>query len=274
MAKIIFITGASRGFGRIWAQAFLERGDKVVGTSRTINGLNDLAEQYGASFLPLEVDVTNREACAEAVQLATAHFGRIDVLINNAGTGLLGSVEEVNEQAAREIMEVNFFATLWMTQTVLPVFRAQGNGHILQVSSALGIYAFATLGLYSASKFAVEGLSEALLQEVKGFGINVTLIEPNGYATDFGASAVKSEAIPAYDQMKAELYARPEMTAPDAYGNPQATAAAVLTLVDAPNPPARLILGKKALPIARHIYAERLAAWESWEDVSIKAHGQ
>lgn len=273
MSKIIFITGASRGFGRIWAEAFLERGDQVVVTSRSLSGLTELSDKYGSAVLPLELDITNRAACFDAIEKAKAHFGRIDVVINNAGTGVFGAVEEIAEQAARDIIDANFFGTLWITQAALPVLRAQGSGHILQLSSALGIYSFSTLGIYSASKFAVEGLSEALAQEVKGLGIHVTLVEPNGYATDFGTSSVQSEAIPAYDKVKAELYAHPEFTGADVYGLPQATAQAILELVDSPNPPVRLILGKKALPLAKQAYSEKIAAWEDWNEVSVKAHG-
>lgn len=273
MSKTIFITGASRGLGKVWAEAFLDRGDKVVITSRSAGGLKDLTEEYGNAVLALELEVTNRAACFDAMAKAKSHFGNIDVVINNAGTGVLGTVEELDEQAARDIIDTNLFGTLWITQAALPVMRAQGNGHIIQVSSALGIYSFPTTGIYSASKFAVEGLSEALSPEVKSFGIYVTILEPNGYATDFNNSAVQSQAIAAYDHMKAELYAQPEFSAPDAYGDPKATSEAILKLVDATTPPLRLILGKKMLPLAQAVYADRLATWDQWKDVSVKAHG-
>lgn len=273
MSKTIFITGASRGFGKIWAEAFLKRGDKVIVSSRSLSGLNDLVEKYGSALLPLELEITNRAACFDAMAKAKAHFGNIDVVINNAGTGVFGTVEELDEQAARDIIDVNLFGTLWITQAALPILRAQGSGHIIQLSSALGIYAFPTVGIYSASKFAVEGLSEALAQEVKGFGIHVTVLEPNGYATDFNTSSVQSNPIAAYADIKAELYAQPAFSASDAYGDPKATSEAILKLVDTSNPPLRLFLGKKALPLAQHIYADRLNTWENWKDVSVKAHG-
>ena len=273
MSKTIFITGASRGFGKIWAQAFLDRGDSVAVTSRNVSGLKDLADKYGSAVLPLELDITSRAACFEAIARAKANFGSLDVVINNAGMGVFGAVEEVDEEAAREIIDVNFFGTLWITQAALPVMRSQGSGHILQLSSAMGIYTFATLGIYSASKFALEGLSDALSQEVKGLGIHVTLVEPNAYATDFGTSSVQSNSTAAYEDMKARLYAQPEFAAVDAYGDPNATSEAILKLVDEPNPPLRLFLGKKALLLAQDAYAERLATWEIWKDVSIKAHG-
>ncbi|EHQ24833.1 SDR family NAD(P)-dependent oxidoreductase [Mucilaginibacter paludis] len=273
MSKIIFITGASRGLGKIWAEAFLDRGDKVVATSRDLSGLQELVHKYGSALLPLELEITNRTACFEAIAKANDHFGRVDVVINNAGKGVFGTVEELGEQEARDIIDSNLFGTLWITQAALPVMRAQGTGHVLQVSSAMGIYTFPTVGIYSASKFAVEGFSEALALEVKGLGINITLVEPNGFATEFNASSVQSKSIAAYDKMKAALYADPNLVAPDAYGDPKATAGAILKLVDTPNPPLRLFLGKKALPLAKEIYAERLASWEEWNEVSVKAHG-
>lgn len=273
MSKTIFITGASRGFGRIWAEAFLDRGDKVVVTSRNVTGLKELADKYGSAVLTLELDITNRASCFEAIAKAKAHFGVIDVVINNAATGVFGAVEELEEQDVRNLIEANLFGTLWITQAILPVFRAQGSGHILQLSSAMGIYTFPTVGIYSASKFAVEGLSEALSLEVKGLGIYVTLVEPNGFATDFNASSINSTPIAAYDNMRAQLYADPNITASDAYGDPGATAEAILKLVDTANPPLRLFLGKKALPLAKSVYANRLASWEEWKDVSVKAHG-
>ena len=162
MSKTIIITGASRGFGRIWAEAFLNRGDNVVATSRKAANLGPLADRYSKQFLGLELDVTDKAAAFDAVAKARARFGTIDVLINNAGYSVFGAIEENSEQEARDQFEVNVFGTLWMTQAVLPGFRAQGHGHIVQLSSVLGINSLPTMGLYSATKFAVEGFSEAL----------------------------------------------------------------------------------------------------------------
>src|SRR6201996_3978170 len=184
MTKTIFITGASRGFGKLWAEALLQRGDKVVATARDPRTLDDLVNKYGDNILPLQLDVNDRAADFAAIAKAKAHFGTIDILINNAGYGLFGAVEETSEQEARDQMETNFFGLLWLSQAIIPVMREQGHGHIIQVSSILGLITIPWLGLYNASKFAVEGLSETLASEVKGFGINVTLIEPNGFSTD------------------------------------------------------------------------------------------
>ncbi|MBS7562824.1 SDR family NAD(P)-dependent oxidoreductase [Mucilaginibacter sp. Bleaf8] len=272
MSKTIFITGASRGFGKIWVEAFLKRGDKVAATSRNIDGFKDIAAQYGDNFLPLQLDITNRAQAFEVVNQAKQHFGGLDVVINNAGYGLFGAVEEVSEQEAHDVINANILGTLWVTQAALPIFREQKSGHIIQLSSVLGQWALPTLGIYSATKFAVEGLSEALAQEVKHLGINVTLVEPNGYATDFGgASAVQSQPIADYQPVKAAL-AGAEGLQPDDYGDPEATVDAILKLIDAQKPPLRFFLGKVGLPKTRRIYSERIAEWEEWNEVAVAAH--
>jgi len=271
MSKTIFITGASRGFGKIWAEAFLKRGDRVVATARDLSSLNDLVEQYGEAILPLQLDVNDRTADFAAVEKAMKHFGTIDVLINNAGYGLFGTIEETSEAEARAQIETNVFGLLWLTQAVLPGMREQGHGHIIQVSSVLGITTLPVLGVYNASKFAVEGLSETLASEVAGFGIKVSLIEPNGFSTDWaGASSAQTQSIPAYDGVKAAFQAG---LTDDAFGKPEATVDAVLKLVDSENPPLRLFLGKVAFPWAKQVYAEKLATWEEWADVAAAAHG-
>lgn len=273
MSKVILITGASRGFGKIWAEAFLKRGDKVVATGRSIAALQDLVDEYGDQVLPLQLDVNDREASFGAVNKAKEHFGRIDVLINNAGYGLFGTVEETSEEEARSQMETNFFGVLWLTQAVLPVMRAQNSGHIIQVSSYLGLIAVPVLGIYNASKFAVEGLTETLASEVKAFGINVSLVEPNGYATSWsGESAAQAKSMEIYNPVK-EAFQQAAST-PGFFGQPEATAEAILKLVDATNPPLRLLLGSFAYPAVKAAYEERLASFEEWKSVSEAAHGE
>lgn len=272
MAKTIFITGASRGFGKLWAEALLQRGDKVVATARNLTGLDDLVSKYGDNILPLQLDVNDREADFAAIAKAKAHFGNIDILINNAGYGLFGAIEETTEQEAREQMETNFFGLLWLTQAVIPVMREQGHGHIIQLSSILGLVSVPVLGLYNASKFAVEGLGTTLAAEVKGFGINVTLIEPNGFATDWGnASSVHTTGLPEYDGLKAAMQAN---TAGDFFGDPEATTPAVLKLIDSENPPLHFFLGKYAYPMIKQVYDSRFADWDNWKEVSADAHGR
>ena len=195
MSKIWFITGASRGFGRSWTIAALERGDKVAATARDTATLKDLVEKYGDALLPIQLDVTDRAADFAAVQLAHQHFGRLDIVVNNAGYGHFGFVEEVTEAEARAQFDTNVFGALWVTQAAIPLMREQGSGHIVQISSIGGVAAFPTVGIYNSSKWALEGFSEALAQEVAGFGIHVTLIEPGGYATDWGGAELERDQV-------------------------------------------------------------------------------
>jgi NAD(P)-dependent dehydrogenase (short-subunit alcohol dehydrogenase family) len=271
MAQTILITGASRGFGRIWAEAFLERGDNVIATARNTKALDALVKKYGDSVLTLQLDVTNRAQSFAVVKKAVEHFGKLDVVINNAGYGLFGTIEETTEQEARSQVEANVFGLLWVTQAALPVMRQQGHGHIIQVSSVLGVATLPTLGIYNASKFAVEGLSETLAAEVKDFGIHITLVEPNGFATEWaGASAAHAQPIEAYSAVKEAFQ---QGLTDDSFGKPEATTGAILKLVDTPHPPLRLFLGKVALPWVKQVYTERLAEWESWNEVAVEAHG-
>lgn len=167
-----FITGASKGFGREWAEAALERGDQVSATARKLETLDALVNTYGDTVLPLQLDVTDRDADFDAVKRAADHFGKLDIVINNAGYGHFGMIEELTEDEVRSQLETNLFGALWVTQAALPIMCAQGSGHIIQVSSIGGISAFPTVGAYHASKWALEGFS--LSQEVAGFGIDVT----------------------------------------------------------------------------------------------------
>jgi NADP-dependent 3-hydroxy acid dehydrogenase YdfG len=272
MGKIIFITGASRGFGRLWAEALLQRGDKVIASAKDTDHLDELVQKYGNNVLPLQLNVNNRVADFAAIAQAKQHFGRIDVLINNAGYGLFGTVEETTEQEAREQMETNFFGLLWLTQAVLPIMREQGHGHIIQLSSIVGLITQPVLGIYNASKFAVEGLSETLAAEVKEFGIKVTLIEPNAYATDWaGTSAVHSRQMPEYDGVREALKASFN---DDIFGVPAATSTALLKLIDSENPPLRLPFGKWVSPLVKQAYEARFSEWDKWSEVSNAAHGK
>ena len=271
MSKVWFITGASKGFGREWAQAALERGDQVAATARKPETLNGLVEQYGDRVLPLKLDVTDRAADQAAVQQAAEHFGRLDVVVNNAGYGHFGMVEELTEDELRAQLETNLFGAVWVTQAALPIMRAQGSGHIIQVSSIGGISAFPTVGAYHASKWALEGLSQALSQEVAGFGIHVTLIEPGGFSTDWsGPSATHSDEIAAYADVREAAMRRPTRSNP---GDPTATREPILKVVDADPPPLRVFFGQAPLGIATKDYESRLATWNEWQPVSEQAQG-
>ena len=272
MAKTWFITGASKGFGREWTEAALERGDSVAGTARRIETLDALVEQYPDTFLPLTLDVTDRAAGFAAVQRAAEHFGRLDVVINNAGYGHFGMIEELTESEVRAQLETNVLGALWVTQAALPILRAQGAGHIIQVSSIGGISAFPSIGAYHASKWALEGFSQSLAGEVAGFGIHVTLVEPGGYSTDWsGPSASRSEPIAVYDEVREAAARRPTASAK---GDPKASRIGILAVVDAEEPPLRIFFGRAPLGIATADYESRLETWNRWNDVSIAAHGE
>jgi NAD(P)-dependent dehydrogenase (short-subunit alcohol dehydrogenase family) len=271
-SKVWFITGSSKGFGRVWAEAALERGDKVAATARDAATLEPLVEKYGDDVLALALDVQDMEADFAAVKQAQEKFGRLDVVVNNAGYGLFGAVEEVSAAEARDQIETNLFGALWVTQAALPIMREQGSGHILQVSSIGGVSAFPGVGLYHASKWGLEGFSQALAQEVAGFGIKVTLIEPAGYSTDWsGPSGVRSEELPAYEPMRE---ARAQRTGAWEPGDPEATGPAILKLVDAEEPPLRCFFGRNAFDIVRPDYESRIAGWEEWDWLAKEAHGE
>jgi NAD(P)-dependent dehydrogenase (short-subunit alcohol dehydrogenase family) len=269
--KTWFITGTSRGFGREWTKAALERGDRVAGTARDPSTLDDLKAEHGDALLPLTLDVTNREAAFAAVKRAHEHFGRLDIVVNNAGYGHFGMVEEITEQEARAQIETNLFGALWVTQAALPFLREQGAGHIVQVSSIGGISAFPNVGIYHASKWALEGISQALAQEVEEFGIHVTLVEPGGFSTDWsGPSSKRSEPNPVYDALRER---RQQWRASNVPGDPTASAAAIMRVVDADPPPLRVFFGTAPLGIAEADYEGRLATWREWQPVAELAQG-
>jgi NAD(P)-dependent dehydrogenase (short-subunit alcohol dehydrogenase family) len=271
MKKTWFITGASRGFGRIWAEAALERGDQVAATARKLADVHHLKERFGDAVLPLALDVTQPDQVQQVVQQAYTHFGRLDVLVNNAGVALLAATEEASDDQIRDLFDTNYIGMVRVLRAALPLLRRQGSGHILGVSSGLAIGAMPLIGFYSATKWAVEALHEALAQEVKAFGIKVTIIEPGAYATDFGISARISDVLEPYASFRKQFV---ERLSNQDRGEPNATADAILKLVDADNPPLRLALGSQLLPRARALYADRIATWEAWKDVSDAAQGE
>lgn len=271
MKKTWFITGASRGFGRIWAEAALIRGDRVAATARKLADVVDLTARFGDAVLPLALDVTDSEQVQQVVEQAYTHFGRLDVLVNNAGVALLAATEEASDEQIRDLFDANYIGMVRVLRAALPLLRQQGSGHILGVSSGLGITSMPLIGFYCATKWAVEALHEALAQEVRAFGIKVTLVEPGAYATDFGKSAKIANVLDPYADFRKEMMTH---LANAERGDPQATAEAVLKLVDAENPPLRLGLGTTILPSARAAYADRIATWEAWETVSNAAMGE
>jgi NAD(P)-dependent dehydrogenase (short-subunit alcohol dehydrogenase family) len=269
--KIWFITGASKGFGFVWTEAALARGDSVAAAARNVASLDGLKAKYGDRLLPISLDVGDRAAAAAAVNQAHARFGRLDVVVNNAGYGLFGAIEEVTEAEARAQIETNLFGPMWVTQAALPMMRAQKSGHIIQISSIGGVFAVPTVGLYHASKWGLEGFSQALAAEVKDLGIKVTIVEPGGFATEWGGpSARRAQQIGAYDGARASLADIRTASKP---GDPVATGPVMLKLVDLPEPPLRLFLGDHGLTMMCREYAERLAEWVRWNDLAIEAQG-
>ena len=274
--KTWFITGTSRGFGREWTEAALDRGDRVAATARDISTLDDLVEKYGEAILPLQLDVTDREADFAAVEAAHRTFGQLDVVVNNAGYGHFGFVEELTEDEIRAQMETNLFGALWVTQAALPILRSQGSGHIIQVSSIGGISAFPGIGAYHASKWALEGLSQALAAEVAGFGVKVTLVEPGGFATDWAGPSARSARSRCRRmrrrarRMDRERKARAGSGGP---GDPRASAAALLRIVDSRSRRCGRSSGTPRSTSPRRTTPRRIATWEQWDDVAKLAQG-
>ena len=270
--KTWFITGASRGFGRVWTEAVLKRGDKVAATARSLASIADLKEKYGDRVLTLELDVTNSDQAKAAVGQAHAHFGKLDIILNNAGYSLVGTIEEASADEVRALYETNIFGTLSVIQAALPLLRKQGGGHILGVSSTLGHVTVPLIGYYCSSKWAFEAIHESLATEVKPFGIKVTIIEPGAYATEFGSpSSLKLAAgLDIYDDLRKQVY---ERLGSMQRGDPKATPEALFKMVDAEKPPLRFNLGSQNLPWIRAAYADRLKTWEEWESVSNAAQG-
>jgi NAD(P)-dependent dehydrogenase (short-subunit alcohol dehydrogenase family) len=271
MPKVWFITGASKGFGREFAIVALERGDQVAATARDTSSLDDLLATYGDAILPITLDVTDKAADGDAIRQAHERFGRLDIVINNAGYGQFGTVEELSEADLRDQLETNFFGAIWITQAALPILRAQGSGHIIQVTSVGGIGAFPNVGAYHASKWALEGITESLAQEVAPFGIKVTLVEPAGFSTDWaGPSSRSAEPMPEYQHVRE---ARARQRSGFRPGDPKAAAQALLDIVDAGEPPLRVLFGSQAPEMIYPIYERRLQTWRDWEATSKRAQG-
>lgn len=271
-AKVWFITGASRGFGRVWADAALKRGDKVAATARKLESIADLKEKYGENVLTLELDVTNPDQVKSTVAQAHSHFGRLDIVLNNAGYSLVGTIEEAGAAEIKAMYDTNIFGPVAVIQAALPLLRAQGGGHILGTSSNLGHVTLPVIGYYASSKWAFEAIHESLALEVKSFGIKVTIIEPGAYATEFGSqdSLKFAPGMEIYEDYKNNFFGSlRDMKR----GDPEATPDAIFKVVDAENPPLRINLGSNNLTWTRGVYAERIATWEEWDAVAVAAQG-
>lgn len=268
--KVWFITGTSRGFGRVWAEAALKRGDRVAATARELENIADLKEKYGENVLLLELDVTQPEQVKAALEQAHAHFGRLDIVFNNAGYSLIGTIEEASSDDIRVLYETNVIGPVSVIRAALPLMRKQGGGHILGTSSALGHVTLPIIGYYCSSKWAFEAIHESLAAEVKPFGINVTIVEPGSYATESESpkSLKFATGLAVYTDFKAQFFDSLNTTE---RSDPEATVEALFKIVDAENPPLRFFLGSNCLPWVRSAYSERMATWEAWADISNSA---
>ncbi|RYY54076.1 MAG: SDR family NAD(P)-dependent oxidoreductase [Chitinophagaceae bacterium] len=271
-SKTWFITGASRGFGRIWTEAALQRGDRVVATARKLSSIAGLATKYGENVLALELDVTNVDQVKSVVTQAFGHFGTIDIVLNNAGYSLVGTIEEGSAEDVKQLYETNIIGPLSVIKAALPFLRAQGGGHIVGTSSNVGHITYPVIGYYCSSKWAFEAIHESLAIEVRQFNIRVTLIEPGAYATEFGSpeSLKFAEGLDIYKDFKDGFFSQ---LMNFERGNPEATPEAVFKMVDSPNPPLRFNLGSHNLEGTKAVYAERIAEWEAWDKISASAQG-
>jgi NAD(P)-dependent dehydrogenase (short-subunit alcohol dehydrogenase family) len=271
--RVWFITGVSTGFGRLLAEQVLAKGDKVVATARKPEQIADLTHNHPGAALTLALDVTDNNAVEVAVDSAIKQFGRIDVLVNNAGYGLAGAIEEATEEEYMPVFETNVFGLITLTKAVLPHLRKQRSGHIVNLSSIGGLIGSPGWGFYNASKFAVEGFSEALAAELAPLGIHVTIVEPGPFRTDFlGRSGVEAQQrIADYDQTAGKTRQYFHDQAGKQAGDPAKAAAAIIATVEAENPPKHLVLGK----IAYNRMTQRLDHWkqelDAWRDVSLGA---
>ncbi len=268
MSKVWFITGSSRGLGRSLAEAVLAHGDRLVATARNPEQLGGLVSTYGEQMCAVALDVTNPEQVRTAITTAIDVFGRLDVVVNNAGYANVASIEETTEEDWRAQIETNLWGVIHVTRAALPILRKQRSGHVVQISSTGGRTGVAGLGPYQTAKWAVEGFSEVLSREVAPLGIKVTLIEPGGFRTDWGGSSM------AYTE-PSEDYRSTVQSILDYHnqagnepGDPAKAAQAIITIVNEANPPLRLLLGKGAVQLARRIDQAKLAETDRWEALS------
>lgn len=263
--KVWLVTGCSTGLGRNLVEEILKKGDKAIATARKVETIQDLVREYPGQVIAMSLDVTKKDQINLALKKGLEAFGRIDVLVNNAGYGIIGALEEVESSEVARIFDTNVFGLIEMTKAILPQMRQQKSGHILNISSVAGFSATPGFGIYNATKFAVEGLSEALAGEVASFGIKVTIIEPGPFRTDFAnRSLAVSKAMPAYDEaMKAtRLYIK--NADGNQAGDPVRAAKAMIAIVNDAHPPVRIPFGKIALErinLKMKNFSEDLKKW-------------
>jgi NAD(P)-dependent dehydrogenase (short-subunit alcohol dehydrogenase family) len=269
--KVWLITGCSTGFGRAFATRALEAGYSVAVASRKKSDIEDIISKFPETSLAVTLDVTKPTEIQSAVKATIERFGQIDVLINNAGIGYFGAIEESEEAEVRRMFEINFFGLANLTKEVLPLMRSQKSGHIINVASIGGLYSFPALGFYNATKYAVDGYSEALSKEVGPLGINVTIVAPGGFRTDWaGRSANETRGnIADYKDTANATQAWLRSVDGNQAGNPMKAAEAVIKVVESKNPPLRLLLGKDAVEISKEKLASLTKDFTEWESTSV-----
>jgi NAD(P)-dependent dehydrogenase (short-subunit alcohol dehydrogenase family) len=275
--RSVLVTGSATALGFATATAFLDGGARVMVNDRAqgpLDGALQRLARRGDRVAGCRADIRDSTQVAQLIAAVAERFGGLDIVVNNAGYGHFGMVEEITEDEARAQIETNLFGALWVTQAALPYLREQGSGHIIQVSSIGGISAFPLVGIYHASKWGLEGFSQALAQEVAGFGIHVTLVEPGAFSTDWaGSSSKRSAEHPAYAEThRATQEARAKRAGNP--GDPEATREAILRVVDAEEPPLRVFFGEAPLAIATADYEQRLRTWNEWQPVALIAQGE
>lgn len=269
--KVWLVTGCSTGLGRAFANAALADGYSVAVASRKTADVDDIVKAFPETAFAVTLDVTKPHEIQAAINATVKRFGRIDVLVNNAGIGYFGSIEESDDAETRRMMEINFFGLANTAREVLPIMRAHKSGHIINISSICGLYSFPGLGYYNATKYAVDGFTETLYKEVKDLGIKVSIIAPGAFRTDWaGRSAQESQSnIADYAQTADTFKSIIRNSNGQQPGNPAKAAAALIKLVETENPPLRLLLGADALENARTKVLELTTDFDAWEQVTI-----
>jgi NAD(P)-dependent dehydrogenase (short-subunit alcohol dehydrogenase family) len=269
--KVWFITGCSTGLGRAFTLAALANGNSVAVASRKTKDVEDIVASYPETAFAVQLDVTKPGEIVTSVKAAAARFGKIDVLVNNAGIGYFGSIEESDDAETRRMMEINFFGLASVTREVLPIMRSQKSGHIINISSVCGLYSFPGLGYYNATKYAVDGFTETLYREVKDLGINVTIVAPGAFRTDWAGRSAKENTgtIADYAHTADAFKNIIRESNGEQPGDPQKAAEAIVKLVETQNPPLRLLLGTDALENARTKVHELTADFDAWENTTI-----
>jgi len=273
MDKVWLITGCSTGFGRELAIQVLKNGYTAIVTARKMNDILDIVKDYPEKSLALVLDVTKAEQIRDVIKKTKERFGRIDVLVNNAGIGYFGAVEESEDEEVRRMFEINFFGLAKMTQEVLPIMRIQRSGHIINIASIGGLVGFPSIGFYNATKFAVDGLSESLAKETAPLGIKVTIIAPSGFRTDWAGRSAKNSRVVIDDYVSTAHANKNTIRGYSGQqpGDPIRAAIAIIKVVESPNPPLRLLLGKGALRGARAKLELLKKDIDNWEETTVNA---